>query len=223
MRRPRRNLTRRKASPELQRPQPQPQPHATNSSEPECPICYGEFEQGAHTDRARSAFPCGHSICRACDVRMAEVNDHRCPTCRTPRQGISAEAADLAAQTEALRDTAMDSRVGVGVGTGMATVIRRDGRDYQVIFFRSETVGPSPTALLDRIVQGARRVEVGPSTITLHRTTSTPAPTEAEAEAEAFPQLPAVWPATIGGLLNEFLLPAGSARSLVRRRALRRP
>lgn len=38
-------------------------------------------------------FSCSHAICRSCDHKMTARNQNRCPTCRAPRRGMTAEQA----------------------------------------------------------------------------------------------------------------------------------
>ena len=56
----------------------------------ECGICYSSMPARTET----RPFQCNHSICTTCDRRMQGVDDNRCPTCRQPRQGMSAAEAE---------------------------------------------------------------------------------------------------------------------------------
>ena len=56
----------------------------------ECGICYSSMPARTET----RPFQCSHSICATCDRRMQGVDDNRCPTCRQPRQGMSAAEAE---------------------------------------------------------------------------------------------------------------------------------
>ena len=56
----------------------------------DCPICFDSM--GARTETR--PFQCEHPICRTCDRSMARGDDHRCPTCRAPRRGLTAEQAE---------------------------------------------------------------------------------------------------------------------------------
>lgn len=52
-----------------------------------CPVCMEP------TDRPQFPFSCGHSLCRDCARRMQQAELYRCPTCRAPREGMTAEQA----------------------------------------------------------------------------------------------------------------------------------
>ncbi len=62
----------------------------------ECAVCLEEFRCGDGTE-ATASFQCAHVFCARCDRRLLGVGDHRCPTCRAPRIGFSASAANQAA------------------------------------------------------------------------------------------------------------------------------
>jgi hypothetical protein len=47
------------------------------------------------------AFPCGHSICSDCNDKMLERRFLSCPTCRTPREGVSQQQVEAANQARA--------------------------------------------------------------------------------------------------------------------------
>ena len=53
----------------------------------QCPVCMES------TDRPQFPFSCGHALCRDCARRMQQTDLHRCPTCRAPREGMTAEQA----------------------------------------------------------------------------------------------------------------------------------
>ena len=53
----------------------------------ECPVCMEA------TAQPQFPFSCGHPICRICSRRMSLSELHRCPTCRAPREGMTAAQA----------------------------------------------------------------------------------------------------------------------------------
>ena len=53
----------------------------------DCPICLEK------TAQPQFPFSCGHPSCRNCSRRMSLSDMHRCPTCRAPREGMTAEQA----------------------------------------------------------------------------------------------------------------------------------
>ena len=60
----------------------------------ECPVCMEA------TTQPQFPFSCGHPVCRNCSRRMSLSELHRCPTCRAPREGMT--AAQAAPQEEPL-------------------------------------------------------------------------------------------------------------------------
>ena len=54
----------------------------------ECPICFESVRTKFEP------FQCYHGLCRACDARMRQTSDNRCPVCRAPRKGMSKEDAE---------------------------------------------------------------------------------------------------------------------------------
>ena len=64
----------------------------TRQSARECPICYKSLTAATLTEV--NPFQCDHVLCVACDTRMVDVSDHRCPVCRAPRIGMSREQAE---------------------------------------------------------------------------------------------------------------------------------
>lgn len=56
----------------------------------ECPICFDAITERTET----RPFSCDHKLCITCHKRMIESEDHRCPTCRAPRLGFTAEQAE---------------------------------------------------------------------------------------------------------------------------------
>lgn len=56
----------------------------------ECPICY----ESLSTRTQMRPFQCDHGLCQTCNARMQGGSDHRCPTCRAPRRGMSREEAE---------------------------------------------------------------------------------------------------------------------------------
>lgn len=60
----------------------------------ECPVCI------ERTAQPQFPFSCGHPVCRNCSRRMSLSELHRCPTCRAPREGMT--AAQAAPQEEPL-------------------------------------------------------------------------------------------------------------------------
>ena len=133
----------------------------------ECPICFEAFAPGRGSARARSVWPCGHAVCRECDRRMGGNGLHRCPTCRTPREGMNEQEAALAAQTAALAQRARDAAAANGGHpTGVQSVLTHAGRNYEVIFFASQASDARPTDVLEAF---AEQVAPGPRTRTAAR------------------------------------------------------
>ena len=128
----------------------------------ECPVCFEAFASGHNSLRSRSLWPCGHAVCRECDRRMSGNGLHRCPTCRTPREGMSSQAAALAAQTAALAQRAREAAAANGgYPTGVQSVLTHGGRNYEVIFFASQAGAARPTDVLEAF---AEQIAPGPRT-----------------------------------------------------------
>ena len=92
-----------------------------------CPVCLEALTE----DQFR--FPCGHGVCGGCEQRLASHNFLSCPTCRTPRQGVSQDEVERANTARALLDTQHDE-----------LVVFAGGRQFQVLFFPDETEGQHP-------------------------------------------------------------------------------
>ena len=67
----------------------------------DCPICLEPFDRSR---RKRVTWECGHGVCASCDSDMAANGLHMCPTCRTPRRGMTREEATHHAERARLRD-----------------------------------------------------------------------------------------------------------------------
>ena len=89
------------------------------------------------------AFSCGHPICTPCDEKMRSFLQHRCPTCRTARVGMSQEQADPPEDHSIVSDALRAIQ-------GLGSLARR--RNETVIFFQRE----SPIALR---IDGSQRQE----------------------------------------------------------------
>jgi len=72
----------------------------------ECPVCLNPLDTRGRTERSASTWPCGHVVCVGCDTTMRRIGDHRCPTCRTPREGVTREQAEASASANYNRDLA---------------------------------------------------------------------------------------------------------------------
>lgn len=66
--------------------------HAADESEQVCPVCM------EHTENNWFCFPCGHGICVDCNDKMIARRFLACPTCRTPREGVSPHQVEMANQ-----------------------------------------------------------------------------------------------------------------------------
>jgi len=121
--------------------------------------------------RARTPFPCGHAVCAACDARMRDRAFHTCPTCRTPREGVTRAQADLAAQSRVLADQARERSAGGGPVPNVSGVVEHNGNQYEVLFFASEgegdpfdvlrAVAPSATAAVPAARNRRFRIDDG--------------------------------------------------------------
>lgn len=113
---------------------------AREDAQAQCPIC---FEENV-TERAH--FPCGHFVCASCNATLLRRGFLACPTCRTPRNGVS-QAAVEHANRERTRQNEEEERVDAGMAMGMT--VRHAGQRYRILFFPDESQG-SPFATLGR-------------------------------------------------------------------------
>ena len=67
----------------------------TCDEEQGCPVCMEPTKDDWF------AFPCGHSICAECNDKMLTRRFLSCPTCRTPREGVSQQQVEAANQSRA--------------------------------------------------------------------------------------------------------------------------
>jgi len=102
-------------------------PSAVSAVEP-CPVCLEALTE----DQFR--FPCGHGVCRECNGRLAQRDFLSCPTCSTPREGVSQRQVDSANTARARSEQHEGQRLFV--------LNDRDG--MRVIFFADETGGQHP-------------------------------------------------------------------------------
>ena len=105
-----------------------------------CPVCFEEDVT------ERSHFPCGHSVCSACNATLLQRGFLACPTCRTPREGVTQAAVDHANQQRTLQDQGEGNG---GAGTPVGLTVSHAGERYRILFFPDESEG-SPFATLGR-------------------------------------------------------------------------
>jgi len=96
----------------------------------------------------RSHFPCGHSVCTACNATLLQRGFLACPTCRTPREGITQAAVDHANQQRTLQDQGREDGGGE-MGRAMGLTVSHAGERYRILFFPDESQG-NPFATLGR-------------------------------------------------------------------------
>ena len=92
-----------------------------------CPVCLEALTE----DQFR--FPCGHGVCSECERRLATRNFLSCPTCRTPREGVSQHEVEHANRDRAQQDMGDDQ-----------LVIYAGGHHFEVLFFPDESEGAHP-------------------------------------------------------------------------------
>ena len=88
-----------------------------------------------HTKRDWFSFPCGHSICAECNDKMISHRFLSCPTCRTPREGVSQGQVEQANQARVERQSG-----------------RAGGRGAEVMFFPIDTNGADPFRSLHELL-----------------------------------------------------------------------
>jgi hypothetical protein len=135
----------------------EPEQEEDDDGAPKCPVCFHPY--GAEADHQQYCFPCGHAVCAGCDGRMRNRGFHTCPTCRTPREGVTRAEADLAAQSRVLTDQARDRAEELGVPPGLTPnvsgVVEHNGNQYEIMFFASEAEG-DPFDVLRAVAPAAR-------------------------------------------------------------------
>lgn len=102
----------------------------SSAEEQACPVCM----EG--TEAERFCFPCGHWICAACNEKMLQHNFLACPTCRTPREGVSQRQVDSANDARVARHAAQEG--------GQWLTLRAQGQEMRVMFFQDESGGANP-------------------------------------------------------------------------------
>jgi len=196
----------------------------------ECPVCMTAYDPAEGRPRVR--FPCGHAVCAACDARMRDRAFHTCPTCRTPREGVTRAQADLAAQSRVLADQARERSEGLPAA-GVSGVVEHNGNQYEILFFASQAEG-DPFDVLRTVAPPARsrrfRIDDGDHP-RFHQ------PVDALDEEEQVEELnrtirpqrqgpPAVEGVEIGGplgaLVHELMLPGDLSTFLARHEVARR-
>ena len=93
-----------------------------------CPVCFEPV-----TDPA--AFPCGHVVCGACNAQLERRAFLACPTCRTPRAGVSVREVNAAAERRVLAD---EHREAANADDSAYLTITRAGERFNVMFFPTE-------------------------------------------------------------------------------------
>ena len=111
----------------------------SDEREEECPICYCSVKR-----TKMFAFPCGHSVCAECNIKMVQTANNRCPTCRTPREGFNSENSGPLGE----RGARTAEREGLtSIFSGFSAPGGRRG-GMQVVFLRDES---DPVLLLGTI------------------------------------------------------------------------
>ena len=103
---------------------------ARGDAEAACPVCM------EHTEDNRFCFPCGHWICDGCNQQMLQRNFLACPTCRTPREGVSQRQVDAANRARTEQYAEQDG--------AQSLVLRAGGQELRVMFFPDESEGANP-------------------------------------------------------------------------------
>ena len=98
-----------------------------------CPVCLEPLTEN------QFRFPCGHGVCTECNARLEQRDFLSCPTCRTPREGVSQRQVDHANRARARSDRDDEEH---------QLVVFAGGREYQVLFFPDESDGQNPFGAL---------------------------------------------------------------------------
>ena len=122
-------------------------------------------------------FPCGHGVCTGCNGRLAQRRFLSCPTCRTPREGVSERQVERANRARAREDQ--------GMGEGEPLVVFAGGREFQVLFFPDESDGQHPFAPLGGPPGTLHEVRPGGGGTRRARAEAAPDPEEQQAALQA--------------------------------------
>lgn len=114
---------------------------SAHDAEQSCPVCM----EAPRTEHDWFCFPCGHRICAECNNKMLARRFLACPTCRTPREGVSERQVEVANQSrvdmDALRDDGWEPNDVPGVG-----------RYGPTVFFPDESGGANPFGPLTQAI-----------------------------------------------------------------------
>ena len=102
----------------------------THDEERGCPVCMEPTKDDWF------AFPCGHSICSECNDKMLERQYLSCPTCRTPREGVSPQQVEAANRSRAEEENEPP----------------QVARFASTIFFPDESGGANPFGVLTQAI-----------------------------------------------------------------------
>jgi hypothetical protein len=101
--------------------------------------------EAPRTEHDWFCFPCGHGICAECNDKMIARRFLACPTCRTPREGVSERQVEAANQArvdmDAFRDDGWEENDAPNVG-----------RYGPTIFFPDESGGANPFGPLSQAI-----------------------------------------------------------------------
>ena len=97
-----------------------------------------------HTKNNWFSFPCGHSVCAECNEKMLARRFLSCPTCRTPREGVSQRQVEAANQAR----VDMHAREDDGWEEDRPDV----GRYGPIMFFPDESGGANPFGVLTNAI-----------------------------------------------------------------------
>ena len=89
-----------------------------------CPVCLDLL-----VTEHNFVFPCGHKVCSDCEDRLTARRFLSCPTCRTPREGVTPSEVDAANHARVNEDTPPVYR----------------GNRVEIIFFQGEMAQQDPT------------------------------------------------------------------------------
>ncbi len=123
-------------------------------------------------------FPCGHAVCGACDAHMTRRGFLACPTCRTPREGVSQLEVDASNNARVLRENQAEERAAPGM-----MGVYAGGRAYEVLFFPDESDGNDPFRVLG-LESRAENVPLTPEQEALLRAAEAMVEAEVEHHAE---------------------------------------
>ena len=132
--------------------------------ERECPVCYEKLTQSSGSSGGPGvwSFPCGHCICTRCDQQLRLRGFHECPMCRTLRQGMTRDRANLARETAQMIERSQEQGNHLQY-LGSSEIVASNRNRYQIVFLSNQAEG-NPFGPITQAIHHALNVNL-PNTL----------------------------------------------------------